>query len=189
MISINKKLVGSKKSIIAIFYLSVTIMLIITGYAAFNSAENYEDKKEIIIGDVLLDTEFPSGSVNLVTYLMIFSLISWFAAIKIFEDNLKSLPSYIQTILQIFSLVAIIISGYELFYNFTVWNSVIIDNLINGNFEPDQNLINYPKADTPWNLAFATQMFLAALIISCHCFYVITKSKIIGNNTGMNIKT
>lgn len=189
MIAINKKLVSSKKPIIVIFYLSVTIMLIITGYGVFNSAENYKDKKKIIIGDVLLDTEFPSGSVNLVTYLMIFSLISWFAAIKIFEDNIQSLPLYIQTILQIFSLVAIIISGYELFYNFTVWNSVIIDNLINGNFEPDQDLINYPKPDTPWNLAFATQMFLAALIISCHCFYVITKSKNINDNTHMKIKT
>lgn len=178
MITINRKLVNSKKSIIAIFYLSVTIMLIITGYGMLKSAESYKNDKKIIIGDVLLDTEFPlRGSVNLVTYLMIFSLISWFTAMKIFEDNINNLSSYIQTILQIFSLIAIIISVYELFYNFTVWNSIIIDNLISGIFEPDQNLINYPKADTPWNLAFATQMFLASLIIASHCFFVITKSK------------
>jgi hypothetical protein len=178
MIKINRELVNSKKSVIVVFYLAVTIMLIITGYGIFISAENYKNNKKIIIGDVLLDTEFPfKGSVNLVTYLMIFSLVSWFTAMKIFEDNIINLSSYIQTILQICSLVAIVISVYELFYNVTVWNSIIIDNLISGNFDPDKELINYPKPDTPWNLAFATQMFLASLIITSHCFYIITKSK------------
>ena len=108
---------------------------------------------------------------------MIFSLLSLFTAIKIFEDNIINIPTHIKTILQIISLVSIVICAYELFYNFTVWNSIITDNLISGYFEPNKELINYPKPDTPWNLSFATQMFLAALIITIHSFYTMTKSK------------
>jgi len=162
MIRINKKLVQSRKLVITCFYLSVTVMLIISGYGLSMSADNYKKYQKIIIGDVLVNTEFPfKGSINLVTYLMIFSLVSWFTAIKIFEDN----------------IITIVICAYELFYNFTVWNSIITDNLISGYFAPNKELINYPKPDTPWNLSFATQMFLAALIITSHSFYTMTKSK------------
>lgn len=178
MIRINKKLVQSKKLVITCFYLSVTVMLIISGYGLSMSADNYKKYQKIIIGDVLVNTEFPfKGSINLVTYLMIFSLVSWFTAIKIFEDNIINIPTHIKTILQIISLVSIVICAYELFYNFTVWNSIITDNLISGYFAPNKELINYPKPDTPWNLSFATQMFLAALIITSHSFYTMTKSK------------
>lgn len=178
MIRINKNLVQSKKLVITCFYLSVIVMLIISGYGLYMSADNYKKNQKIIIGDVLVNTEFPfKGSINLVTYLMIFSLVSWFTAIKIFEDNIINIPTHIKTILQIISLVSITICAYELFYNFTVWNSIITDNLISGYFEPNKELINYPKPDTPWNLSFATQMFLAALIITSHSFYTMTKSK------------
>lgn len=178
MIRINKKLVQSKKLVITCFYLSVTVMLIISGYGLSMSADNYKKYQKIIIGDELVNTEFPfKGSINLVTYLMIFSLVSWFTAIKIFEDNIINIPTHIKTILQIISLVSIVICAYELFYNFTVWNSIITDNLISGYFAPNKELINYPKPDTPWNLSFATQMFLAALIITSHSFYTMTKSK------------
>ena len=178
MKTFNKKLFQTKKLVITFFYFSVMIMLLICGYGLYKSADNYKENQKIVIGDVLVNTEFPfKGSISLVTYLMIFSLISWFTATKILEDSINKIPTYTKTILQIISLVSIVISVYELFYNFTVWNSIITDNLINGYFEPNKLLISYPKPETPWNLSFATQMFLAAVIITSHSLYTMTISK------------
>jgi hypothetical protein len=35
--------------------------------------------------------------------------------------------------------------------------------------------IPYPNPNTPWNLVFATKMSLAALLISAHGFYTMSK--------------
>src|SRR5215217_1016775 len=125
-------------------------MLIITFYSGYKSAINFTATGKIIIGDILVETEFPfKGTMKLVTFLMVFSLIAWFTAIKI----------------------------YELVYNFTIWNSIITSNLFNNIFDPNNAKIHYPIPEIPWNLYFTTQMLLAALIITFHSYYVMSKSK------------
>jgi len=37
--------------------------------------------------------------------------------------------------------------------------------------------IAYPDQNRPWNLVFATKVFLAAFIISSHAFYLSTKPR------------
>jgi hypothetical protein len=39
----------------------------------------------------------------------------------------------------------------------------------------DKINIPYPNPNTPWNLVFATKMSLAALLISAHGFYTMSK--------------
>jgi hypothetical protein len=153
-------------------------MLLITSYSGYQSATNFITTGKILIGDVLVDTEFPfKGTIKLVTYLMVFSLISWFTAIKIYESSIRNLKVRIKTFIQIISIIAATISIYELIYNFIVWNSLITSNLFDNIFDPNNEKINYPMPDTPWNLYFATQMLLAAVIITFHSYYVMTKSK------------
>jgi glucan phosphoethanolaminetransferase (alkaline phosphatase superfamily) len=153
-------------------------MLLITSYSGYQSATNFIKKVKIIIGDVLVETEFPfKGTIKLVTYLMVFSLIAWFTAIKIFENSIRNLKVRIKTFLQIISIIAATITIYELIYNFIVWNSLITTNLFNNIFDPNSEEINYPVRETPWNLYFATQMLLASVIITFHSYYVMTKSK------------
>jgi hypothetical protein len=177
-IKVNHRLLKSKKNTLIIFYLSVSIMLLITIYGAYQSANNFITKGKIIIGDVLVETEFPfKGTIKLVTYLMIFSLISWFTAIKIYENSIKNLKVRIKTFIQIISIIAATITIYELIYNFIVWNSLITTNLFNNIFDPNNEEINYPVRETPWNLYFTTQMLLASVIITFHSYYVMTKSK------------
>jgi glucan phosphoethanolaminetransferase (alkaline phosphatase superfamily) len=108
---------------------------------------------------------------------MVFSLIAWFTAIKIFENSIRNLKVRIKTFLQIISIIAATITIYELIYNFIVWNSLITTNLFNNIFDPNSEEINYPVRETPWNLYFATQMLLASVIITFHSYYVMTKSK------------
>lgn len=153
-------------------------MLIITFYSGYKSAINFTTTGKIIIGDILVETEFPfKGTMKLVTFLMIFSIISWFTAIKIYEETIRNLTVRIKTFIQIISIIAATITIYELVYNFIVWNSLITTNLFNNIFDPNNENINYPMPETPWNLYFATQMLLASVIITVHSYYVMTKSK------------
>lgn len=177
-IKVNHGLIKSKRNTLIIFYFSVSIMLLITSYSGYQSATNFITKGKMVIGDVLVKTEFPfKGTIKLVTYLMVFSLISWFTAIKIYENSIRNLKVRIKTFIQIISIIAATITIYELIYNFVVWNSLITSNLFSNIFDPNNEKINYPMPETPWNLYFATQMLLAAVIITFHSSYVMTKSK------------
>ena len=153
-------------------------MLIITFYSGYKSAISFTLTGKIIIGDILVETEFPfKGGMKLVNFLMIFSVISWFTAIKIYEDSIKKFTVKLKTLIQIISIIAATITIYELIYNFAIWNSLITSNLFNNIFDPNSTTINYPIPEIPWNLYFATQMLLAALVITFHSYYVMTNSK------------
>ena len=177
-IRVNHELIESKKNTLIIFYFSVSIMLLITSYSGYQSATNFITTGKIVIGEVLVEIEFPfKGTIKLVTYLMVFSLLSWFTAMKIYENSIRNLPVRIKTFIQIISIIAATITIYELIYNFIVWNSIITSNLFDNIFDPNNENVNYPMPDTPWNLYFATQMLLAAVIITFHSYYVMTRSK------------
>ncbi|MFB5622646.1 MAG: hypothetical protein ACE5RH_01505, partial [Nitrosarchaeum sp.] len=81
-------------------------------------------------------------------------------------------------LLQLMLLGFTIITLYEVLYNFTVLNAAITADLIKGNVTNiDMLSIAYPDPDRPWNLVFATKVFLAAFIISAHAFYLSTKPR------------
>ena len=50
----------------------------------------------------------------------------------------------------------------------------IVDGLVP---DIDKLLISYPDPDRPWNLVFATKVFLASFIISTHAFYLSTRPR------------
>ena len=55
---------------------------------------------------------------------------------------------------------------------------MITAGIIDGNVpDIDTLTIAYPDPDRPWNLIFATKIFLAAFIISAHAFYLSTKPR------------
>lgn len=106
---------------------------------------------------------------------MIVSVVAWYCVTKLGTDKVKNIPKSVRSILQLIVLAILIISIYEFFYNFIIWNALITADLINGELRLDDLFMPYPNPDTPWNLVFATKMSLAALIISAHGFYIISK--------------
>jgi len=59
-----------------------------------------------------------------------------------------------------------------------VLNATITAGIIDGNVpDIDSLTIAYPDAARPWNLIFATKVFLAAFIITSHAFYLSTKPR------------
>jgi len=166
----------SRRFYLTVFYICAIIMTVIAFYSIYVSLNEYLINGKVIIGEVLVNTEFPfKGLSKLVTYLMIVSVIAWYCVTKLGGDRVKNIPKSIRTLLQLIVLVILIISIYEFFYNFIIWNSLITADLIQGQLKLDNLYMPYPNPHTPWNLVFATKMSLAALIISSHGFYIISK--------------
>jgi hypothetical protein len=106
---------------------------------------------------------------------MIVSVISWYCVTKLGGDKVKEVSPALRSMLQLIVLAILVISLYEFVYNFVVWSSLMTLNALDGSLNLDTINIAYPNPQTPWNLVFATKMSLAALLISAHGFYIISK--------------
>jgi hypothetical protein len=173
--SIEKRITARTVYLI-VFYISAIFMTTITFYALYQSMIEYAATGKIVIGEILVKTEFPfKGLSKLVTYLMIVSVISWYCVTKLGGDKVKEVSPALRSILQLIVLAIVVVSLYEFVYNFVVWSSMITLNALGGSINLDSISIPYPNPQTPWNLVFATKMSLAAFLISAHGFYIISK--------------
>lgn len=166
----------TRKIYLGVFYFCAFMMAAITFYSIYVSMGEYQRTGKVVIGEVLVNTEFPfPGVAKLVTYLMIVSVVGWYCVVKLGGDKVSNIPKWAKAILQLVVLCIAIVSLYEFVYNFIVWNSLITVDAIRGVFKFDEITVNYPKPDTPWNLVFATKMSLAAFLIAAHGFYTMSK--------------
>lgn len=153
-------------------------MIMITFYSLYVSIDEYLKTGKVVIGEVLVYTEFPvPGLAKLITYLMIVTVVGWYCVTKLGQDKVKNIPESVKAVLQLVVLAILVISIYEFIYNFIIWNSFITVDAINGIIRLDDLSVPYPNPNTPWNLVFATKMSLSALLISAHGFYTISKHK------------
>lgn len=167
---------SARKIYLGVFYFCAVVMAAITFYALFVSIDEYQKTGKVVIGEVLVETEFPlPGLAKLVTYLMIVSVVGWYCVVKLGGDKVSSIPKWAKSVLQLIVLAIAVVSLYEFVYNFVVWNSLITADVIQGIFNFDGINVGYPKPETPWNLVFATKMSLAAFLISAHGFYTMSK--------------
>ena len=173
--SIEKRITARSVYLI-VFYISAILMTGITFYALYLSVVEYAATGKIVIGEILVKTEFPfKGLSKLVTYLMIVSVISWYCVTKLSGEKVREVSPALRSLLQLIVLAIAVVSLYEFVYNFVVWSSLITLNALGGSINLDSISIPYPNPDTPWNLVFATKMSLAAFLISTHGFYIISK--------------
>ena len=176
--SLEKDKQLSRRVYLIVFYIAATIMASITFYALAVSIAEYRNTGKIVIGEVLVTTEFPAkGLSKLVTYLMIVSVVAWYCVTKLGGEKVKNVNGTIRAILQLIVLMIAAVALYEFIYNFVIWNSLITADAIRGVIKLDTLNVPYPNPTTPWNLVFATKMSLAAFLISAHGFYTISRSK------------
>lgn len=173
--SIEKR-ISARTVYLIVFYISAIMMTAITFYALYQSIIEFAATGKIVIGEILVRTEFPfKGFSKLITYLMIVSVVSWYCVTKLGGDKVKEISPALRSIFQLIVLAIVVISLYEFVYNFVVWSSLITINALGGSINLDSLSIAYPNPQTPWNLVFATKMSLAAFLISSHAFYIISK--------------
>ena len=167
----------ARKIFLGVFYFCAFVMASVTFYAIYVSLGEYLQTGRVIIGEVLVETEFPfKGLAKLTTYLMIVSVVGWYCVVRLGGEKVKGIPRWLKSIIQLMVLVFAVVALYEFVYNFIVWNSLMTADAIRGGVMRFDDLnVEYPNPETPWNLVFATKMTLAAFLISAHCFYTISK--------------
>ena len=167
-----------RRIFLGIFYICAFVMAAISFYAIYVSITEYLQTGRIVIGEVLVETEFPfPGFAKLVTYLMIVSVVGWYCVVRVGGDKVVGIPKWLKAVLQLIVLVIAMVSLYEFVYNFIVWNSLITADALKGIIDFDGIEVNYPNPKTPWNLVFATKMSFAAFLISAHGFYTMSKQE------------
>jgi len=148
-------------------------------YGTYAMLSEWEETGNYVMGEVLVQTEFPfSNFAKLTTWLFFSTIIGWYCVTRIGWKRTTNLRSWRMTLLQLMLLGFAIISLYEVSYNFMVLNAQITAGIIDGKVpDIDSLTIAYPDPNRPWNLIFATKIFLAAFIISSHAFYLSTKPR------------
>jgi hypothetical protein len=176
--SLERDEIRTRKLFLGIFYFCAASMAAITFYALYVSIGEYLTTGKVVIGEVLVNTDFPvHGLAKLVSYLMIVSVVGWYCVTKLGGEKVKDIPKSVKSILQLIVLTITVIALYEFIYNSIIWNSLITADAMKGIMRLDDINIPYPNPHTPWNLVFATKMSLAAFLISAHGFYTISKPK------------
>lgn len=167
------------KVFLYIFYVCAFLMASITVYAIYATLDEWNKKGTYILGEVLVKTEVPFPHfAKLVTWLFFSIIIGWYCVSRIGWKKTTKLHSWKMSLLQLMLLGFCVITLYELMYNFTVLSAQIAAG-IQGDQVPDIDslMIAYPDPNRPWNLIFATKIFLAAFLISAHAFYLSTKPR------------
>lgn len=160
-----------------ILYICGAIMAIITIYALSVSLVEYLETGKVVVGEVLVTSEFPiKGLAKPISYLMLASVIGWYCVTRLGERVTRKNSRTSIALIELIAIAATVISLYELIYNFMVWNALITADLLRGTLDIDRLSMPYPSPNTPWSLVFATKMFLAALIISAHAWYLSAKA-------------
>jgi hypothetical protein len=166
----------TRRIFLVVFYFCAFVMASITFYAIYVSLVEYMQTGRVVIGEILVETEFPfKGMAKLITYLMIVSVVGWYCVVRLGGEKVKGIPQWLKSILQLIVLAMAVVSLYEFIYNFIVWNSLMTADAIRGVVRFDDLNVQYPNPKTPWNLLFATKMSLAAFLISAHGFYTMSK--------------
>jgi hypothetical protein len=154
-------------------------MISITAYGFYAMYVEWAENGTYVMGEVLVTTEIPfENFAKLTTWLFFATIIGWYSCSRIGWKRTTKIMTWRMALLQLMLLGFSIICLYEVLYNFTVLNAQITAGIINGQV-PDIDLLTvaYPDPNRPWNLIFATKIWLVGFVISSHAFYLSTKPR------------
>ena len=171
----------SYKVFLYIFYVSAFIMCAIALYGGYAMFMEWLENGTYVMGEVLNTTVIPfENFARLSTWLFFSTIISWYCVSRIGWKRTagNKIPGVRMPLLQLMLLGFAIICLYEVLWNFTVLNAQIAAGVIEGAVpDIDRLTVAYPDADRPWNLIFATKIFLSGFLISAHAFYLSTRPR------------
>ena len=171
----------SYKVFLYIFYVSAFMMCSIAVYGGYMMYMDWVDDGSYVMGEVLNTTVIPfENFARLSTWLFFSTIISWYCVSRIGWKKTagNKIPGIRMPLLQLMLLGFAIICLYEVLWNFTVLNGKIAAGVIEGVVpDIDRLTVAYPDSDRPWNLIFATKIFLSGFLISAHAFYLSTRPR------------
>ena len=169
------------KVFLYIFYICGFIMVSSLIFGVYVTMVEWIEKGSYVMGEAIHNTVIPfENFARVSTWIFFSTIIGWYCCSRIGWKNTagNKIVGLRMALLQLMLLGFAIITLYEVLYNFTVLNAKIAAGVIDG-IVPDIDKLSvaYPDPDRPWNLVFATKIFLAAFIISAHAFYLSTKPR------------
>ena len=150
-------------------------------YGVYVTTIEWLENGTYVMGEAIHNTTIPfENFARVSTWIFFSTIIGWYCVSRIGWKRTagNKIVGARMALLQLMLLGFSIITLYEVLYNFTVLNAQIAAGTINGMVpDIDRLLVAYPDPDRPWNLVFATKVFLAAFIIRTHAFYLSIKPR------------
>jgi len=164
-----------------IFYVCGFIMVTSLVFGVYVTMIEWIENGTYVMGEAIHNTTIPfENFARVSTWIFFSTIIGWYCVSRIGWRRTagNKIVGTKMALLQLMLLGFSIITLYEVLYNFTVLNAQITAGMINGMIpDIDKLSIAYPDPERPWNLIFATKVFLAAFIISTHAFYLSTRPR------------
>jgi len=169
------------KIFLYIFYVCSFIMISIMVFGAFAMFVEWDENGTYVMGEVLNTTSIPfENFAHLTTWLFFSTIMSWYCVTRIGWKRTtgNKISGWKMSLVQLMLLGFAIICLYEVLWNFTVFSSQITAGIIDGQVpDIDRLSVGYPDPNAPWNLIFATKIFLSGFLISAHAFYLSTRPR------------
>ena len=164
-----------------IFYLCGFVMVSSLTYGVYVTTLEWLENGTYVLGEAIHNTAVPfENFARVSTWIFFSTIIGWYCVSRIGWKKTAGdkIVGARMALLQLMLLGFSIITLYEVLYNFTVLNAQIAAGTVNGMVpDIDRLAVAYPDPDRPWNLVFATKIFLATFIISTHAFYLSIKPR------------
>lgn len=134
-----------------------------------------------IVGQTFVDVEFPP-----IHFFPFFYMkpISWlFAGILCFayctlelkKEAIRRWSPLVRSMAKIVAFMVGMLASYEVLFNFTLWGGLIAANATLGHLNPDLMINPFPNPKIPWNIVFATKMYLATVFVTFYGFIFISR--------------
>lgn len=169
------------KVFLYLFYICGFIMAASLVFGVYITMIEWMENGTYVMGEAINNTVIPfENFARVSTWIFFSTIIGWYCVTRIGWKRTagNKIIGWKMGLLQLMLLGFAIISLYEVMYNFTVLNAKITAGVIEGQVpDIDMLFVAYPDPDRPWNLVFATKIFLSAFIISAHAFYLSTRPR------------
>ncbi len=134
-----------------------------------------------VVGETLVTGEFPPISglplykPKPVTWLMSALFVLAYAGLNLNRKLISTFPPFLLQSLKLFSLFVVLLAVYEIFFNFTLWGSLMAADQLRGQLNPDILTNPFPLQTVQWNLVFATKMFTLITAVSIYFYYFLQR--------------
>ncbi len=156
-------------------------MVSITVYSTWAMLDEWLRTGTYVMGEVLTNTIIPfENFARLSTWLFFSATIGWYCVTRVGWKRTTSgkMTPVRLALVQLMLLGFTIICLYEVLWNFSVLAGEVSAGIKDGIFpDIDTITIAYPDESRPWNLIFATKIFLTGFIVSAHAFYLSTRPR------------
>lgn len=134
-----------------------------------------------VVGETLVTIEFPPidgfplYKPKPVTWLMSALFVLTYAGLNLNQKLISTFPPFVLQSLKLFSLFVVVLAIYEIFFNFTLWGSLMAADQLRGQLNPDILTNPFPLQAVQWNLVFATKMFTLIAAVSLYFYYFLQR--------------